>query len=101
MQQVFKDLFRYAKKYPAHYITGLVALVVSTYFVTLAPVIVGDAIDSFKEGTMTMRSIWLTLTYLMGAVAAGAMGSLVVRRTILVASYNLSLIHISEPTRPY
>ena len=89
MQQVFKDLFRYAKKYPAHYITGLVALVVSTYFVTLAPVIIGDAIDSFKEGTMTMRSIWLTLTYLMGAVAAGAMGSLVVRRTILVASYNI------------
>ena len=62
---------------------------VSTYFVTLAPVIIGDAIDSFKEGTMTMRSIWLTLTYLMGAVAAGAMGSLVVRRTILVASYNI------------
>ncbi len=89
MQQVFKDLFRYARKYPAHYITGLVALVVSTYFVTLAPVIIGDAIDSFKEGTMTMRSIWLTLTYLMGAVAAGAMGSLVVRRTILVASYNI------------
>ena len=89
MQQVFKDLFRYAKKYPSHYITGLVALVVSTYFVTLGPVIIGDAIDSFKEGTMTMRSIWLTLTYLMGAVAAGAMGSLVVRRTILVASYNI------------
>tara|TARA_Y100000814_G_C12349582_1_gene406557 strand:+ start:151 stop:1911 length:1761 start_codon:yes stop_codon:yes gene_type:complete len=89
LQQVFKDLFRYARKYPAHYITGLVALVVSTYFVTLAPVIIGDAIDSFKEGTMTMRSIWLTLTYLMGAVAAGAMGSLVVRRTILVASYNI------------
>jgi len=63
--------------------------VVSTYFVTLGPVIIGDAIDSFKEGTMTMRSIWLTLTYLMGAVAAGAMGSLVVRRTILVASYNI------------
>ena len=62
---------------------------VSTYFVTLAPVIIGDAIDSFKEGTMTMRSIWLTLTYLMAAVAAGAMGSLVVRRTILVASYNI------------
>ena len=62
---------------------------VSTYFVTLAPVIIGDAIDSFKDGTMTMASIWLTLAYLMGAVAAGAIGSLIVRRTILVASYNI------------
>ena len=72
MQKVFRDLFQYAKKYPAHYLIGLVSLVVSTYFVTLAPVIVGDAIDSFKDGTMTMASIWLTLANLMGAVAAGA-----------------------------
>ena len=89
MQKVFRDLFQYAKKYPAHYLIGLVSLVVSTYFVTLAPVIIGDAIDSFKDGTMTMASIWLTLAYLMGAVAAGAIGSLIVRRTILVASYNI------------
>ena len=89
MQQTLRDLFRYARRYPRHYVIGLLALLASTFFTTLAPIIIGDTIDAFRDGSMTMGAIWLSLASLLGAVSAGALGSLLVRRTILNASWEI------------
>lgn len=89
MQQALGDLFRYARRYPRPYLIGLVALVLSSFFTTLGPIIIGNAIDALRDSAMTMASVWLFLGALMGAVTLGALGSLVVRRNIMNASWEI------------
>ncbi len=89
MQQALRDLFRYARRYPRPYLIGIVALVLSSFFTTLGPIIIGNAIDTLRDSAMTMASVWLFLGALMGAVTLGALGSLVVRRNIMNASWEI------------
>ena len=89
MRQTLGDLFAYAKRYPRPYLIGIVALVIASFFTTFGPVIIGRAIDAFRDGTMTMASIWAYLGALIGTVGLGALASLVVRRTILNASWEI------------
>lgn len=89
MQQALRDLFRYARRYPRPYLIGIVALVLSSFFTTLGPIIIGDAIDALRDSAMTMASVWLFLGALIGAVTLGALGSLVVRRNIMNASWEI------------
>ena len=89
MQQALRDLFRYARRYPRPYLIGLVALVLSSFFTTLGPIIIGNAIDALRDSAMTMASVWLFLGALIGAVTLGALGSLVVRRNIMNASWEI------------
>jgi len=89
LQQALRDLFRYARRYPRPYLIGIVALVLSSFFTTLGPIIIGNAIDALRDSAMTMASVWLFLGALMGAVTLGALGSLVVRRNIMNASWEI------------
>lgn len=89
MQQALRDLFGYARRYPRPYLIGLVALVLSSFFTTLGPIIIGNAIDALRDSAMTMASVWLFLGALIGAVTLGALGSLVVRRNIMNASWEI------------
>ncbi len=89
MQQALRDLFRYARWYPRPYLIGIVALVLSSFFTTLGPIIIGNAIDALRDSAMTMASVWLFLGALIGAVTLGALGSLVVRRNIMNASWEI------------
>lgn len=89
MRQTFSDLFGYVRRYPARYILGLLTLVVSSYFMTLIPVIVGRAVDAFSEGTMTMSGIWLFIGGLAGATVIAAGATILVRRTVLNASWEV------------
>ena len=89
MQQAIKDLYHYVKRYPRPFILGIIALLFSGYFSTLAPIIVGRAIDAFRAGTITMQNIWLYVGGLMGATLIAAVSMIVIRRTILNASWEI------------
>lgn len=89
MRQTFSDLFPYVKRYPRRYLIGLVSLILSGYFATLVPVIVGNAVDAFSRDAMTMRSIWGYVGALLAATAIAAGATIIVRRTLLNASWEI------------
>jgi ATP-binding cassette subfamily B multidrug efflux pump len=89
VRQTFSDLFPYVKRYPGPFLVGLVALVLSGYFATLAPVIVGLAVDAFTRGSMTLQATWGYVGALLGATAIAAFATVLVRRTILNASWEI------------
>lgn len=89
VRQSFSDLYEYIKRYPGRYLIGLVALVVSGFFTTLAPVIVGNAVDAFDRDAMTMRTIWWYIATLVGATLLAAGATIIVRRTMLNASWEI------------
>ena len=89
MRQTFRDLYGYIKRYPGPFLIGIVALLFSSYFATLAPVIIGNAIDAFKNGTVTTSSVWRYVGALVGVTAIAATSMIVVRRTMLNASWEI------------
>ena len=89
MRQTFRDLYGYIKRYPRPFLIGIVALLFSSYFATLAPVIIGNAIDAFKNGTVTTSNVWRYVGALVGVTAVAATSMIVVRRTMLNASWEI------------
>ena len=89
MRQTFSDLSRYVRRYPGRYLTGLVALVVSGFFTTLVPIIVGNAVDAFSRETMTMQNMLGYIGALLAATLIAAGATIIVRRTILNASWEI------------
>lgn len=89
MRQTFRDLYAYVRRYPRAFLLGILALIVSGYFTTWAPVITGNAIDAFKDGSMTGRSIWGYIGGVLGAIALASLAMIIVRRTILNASWEI------------
>ena len=89
MLSIFRDLFRYIRRYPAPFLIGIAALVASAWFATLAPLVIGNAIDAFEAGTMTLERIWRYIGALFGVTAVAAVSMIVVRRTILNASWEI------------
>lgn len=87
--KTFLELFQYLKRYPRQYLTGIVTLIGSGLFITLVPVIVGNAIDAFNSGTMTMNSVWLYVAGILGATLLSSVAMIVVRRTMLNASWEI------------
>jgi ATP-binding cassette subfamily B protein len=87
--RTFTELFQYLKRYPRQYLTGILTLIVSGLFVTLVPVIVGNAIDAFNSGTMTMTSVWLYVAGILGATTLSGLAMITVRRTMLNASWEI------------
>ena len=84
-----KDLFRYIYRYRKAYLIGLVFIVLFGFFTTLAPRIVGSAIDAFNEGTMTMARTLLFAGGVIGVISMAALAMVIVRRTILNASWEI------------
>ena len=89
MWQTFRDAFGYVRRYPRPFLFGIVALLFSSYFTTLAPIIIGNAIDAFRAETMTLGSIWRYIGGLIGVTAIAAFATIIVRRTILNASWEI------------
>lgn len=89
MQQTIKDLFAYVKRYPKAYILGISFLFLSSYFATLTPVIIGRAVDAFKDGTVTLTNIWGYLLALLAVTTIAALSMIIVRRNILNASWEI------------
>ena len=89
MLQTLRDLSGYVRRYPRPYVLGLLLLVAFAFFSTLAPLVIGRAIDAFLEGTMTMRSVWGYIGALLGIGVGGATAMIVTRRTLLNASWEI------------
>jgi ATP-binding cassette subfamily B multidrug efflux pump len=89
VRQTFRDLFGYIRRYPGQYAIGMASLVVSGYFATLIPLIVGNAVDAFTRDAMTMQSVWAYIAALGAATLLTALTMIVVRRSILNASWEI------------
>ncbi|MEX2543407.1 MAG: ABC transporter ATP-binding protein [Trueperaceae bacterium] len=89
VRQTFSDLSHYVIRYPGRYLIGLVTLVVSGYFATLVPVILGSAVDAFTRDVMTLRGSWGYIAALLAATMIAAGATIIVRRTMLNASWEI------------
>ena len=89
MFQTLRDLSGYVRRYPRPYALGLMLLVAFAFFTTLAPLVIGRAIDAFLTGSMTMTSIWGYIGALIGIGVGGATAMIVTRRTLLNASWEI------------
>jgi ATP-binding cassette, subfamily B, multidrug efflux pump len=89
VRQAFKDLFVYVRRYPKPFLTGILALVSFSYFTTLAPIIVGKAVDGFQTDTLTMSRLLLYIGQLMLVTIIAALSIIVVRRNMLNASWDV------------
>ncbi len=87
--QTLRDLSGYVRRYPRPYALGLTLLVAFAFFSTLAPLVIGRAIDAFLTGTMTMTTIWGYIGALLGIGVGGATAMIVTRRTLLNASWEI------------
>ncbi len=91
MRATIADLYQYAKRYPTAYISGLFLLIVFAALNTLAPLLVGQAIDVLQGGAgedryaEALRVIGLLLVVTLGS----AVVMIVVRRAILQASWDI------------
>ena len=89
MQQTIKDLLPYLKRYKKDYLIGIVALIVSAYFTTIAPFIIGQAIDALKKGNLNTNSVWSYSLKIVGVIFISSLAMILVRRTILAASWEI------------
>jgi ATP-binding cassette, subfamily B, multidrug efflux pump len=87
--QTLRDLSGYVRRYPRPYLLGLALLVVFAFFTTLAPIVVGRAIDAFLTGTMTMTAVWGYIGALLAIGVGGATAMIITRRTLLNASWEI------------
>jgi ATP-binding cassette, subfamily B, multidrug efflux pump len=87
--QTFRDLYRYVRRYPRAYLMAIALMIGFGFFSTLGPIVVGQAIDAFLTGRMTMSSVWLYVGALLtiGLASGGAM--ILVRRWLLNASWEI------------
>ncbi len=89
MFKTIKDLYNYSKHYPSKFIIGFIALVVSTYAATLPPLFIGKTVDAISQGNTDLATILPFILALLAVVALSAFGLVVVRRTILNASWEI------------
>jgi ATP-binding cassette, subfamily B, multidrug efflux pump len=89
VRQTLRDLLRYIARYRAVYLFGIALLVVASFVNTFVPIVVGRAIDAFSEGTMTMTTVWWYMGAVLGLAVVGAGTMIIVRRTMLNASWEI------------
>ena len=89
MRQTFSDLSRYVRRYPGRYLIGLAMLVVSGFFTTQVPIIVGNAVDALARDAMTLVALRGYVAALLAATLIAAAATIVVRRTVLNASWEI------------
>lgn len=89
MLSTFRDLATFLRRHRLTFVVGIVLIVVNAFFSTLAPIIPGRAIDGFRSGTMTPRSLLLHVGALLLVAGIGAFAMVLVRRLILGASWEV------------
>ena len=86
--QAFRDLWKYVKRYPRPYIIGLTGLIVFAFFSTLTPIIIGKAVDGFRLENIAFGQLMMYILELLAVAFIGAFAMVVVRRTMLNASWD-------------
>ena len=89
MLQTIRDLARYVRNHARAYLLGVVMMAVNAFFTTLTPIIPGMAIDALKQGTMTLERMWWYAAALLGTALAGGLAMVIVRRSLLAASWEI------------
>ncbi len=89
MSQPFHELFGYVRRYPRPFLFGIAALVISSYFATLSPIIIGNAIDALRNDAADPGVIWRYIGALFGVTLVSALAMIFVRRSILNASWEI------------
>ncbi|HLR47060.1 MAG TPA: ABC transporter transmembrane domain-containing protein, partial [Deinococcales bacterium] len=87
--QALSEVFRYVKRYPWQFGTGILMLILSAFTATLAPLVTGQAIDALADGTMNMQNVWGYVFGILGAIGLSALLLVIVRRTILGTSWEV------------
>jgi len=87
--QTFRDLSIYVRRYPRAYVLSIALLVGFAFLTTLGPIVVGQAIDAFLTGRMTMTSVWRYVGAVLGIGVTGAATMVFVRRSLLSASWEI------------
>jgi len=87
--ETFRDLYGYMRHYRRTYLIAFVFVIVFAFLSTLAPIVVGQAIDAFIMGDMTMQRIWLFAGAVVGIGLGSAAVMVFVRRRILNASWEI------------
>ena len=77
------------RHYRRTYLIAFVFVIVFAFLSTLAPIVVGQAIDAFIMGDMTMQRIWLFAGAVVGIGMGSAAVMVFVRRRILNASWEI------------
>lgn len=89
MRQTFRDLFGYMHRYRRTYLIAFLLVVAFAFLSTLAPIVIGQAIDAFLRGEMTMERIWLYVGAVVGIGLGSAAVMVFVRRRVLNASWEI------------
>ena len=89
MLKLIRDLTPYLRRHKVALGAAVVLIIVNAYVSTLAPIIPGQAIDGFREGTLTMPGLLRLVGTLFGVIAIGSVAMIFVRRLILGASWEV------------
>ncbi len=89
MPQAFKELFVYVRRYPRPFLLGILTLISFSYFTTLGPVIVGNAVDGFQSNTLTMPRVLMYIGQLVLVVCIACFSIILTRRSMLNASWEI------------
>ena len=91
MRRTLRDLYGYARNYPAQYLLGLSLLVVFAALTTFAPILIGRVVDLLERGPVdgTYDAALQTIALLVGVMLLAAGAMILVRRTILNASWEV------------
>lgn len=87
--QAFQDLWFYLKRYPRPFLIGIVGLILFSFFSTLTPIIIGKAIDSFKQDSLTFGQLMLYILELIAVALIAATSIVMSRRFMLNASWDI------------
>ena len=68
MLQKTREIFAYIRRYPRQFSLGILMLVVYSFFTVQTPKIIGNAIDAFNRGVMTLEAPWTFLTQIFSGV---------------------------------
>jgi len=91
LRRTLRDLYGYARNYPAQYLLGLSLLVVFAALTTFAPILIGRVVDLLERGPVdgTYDAALQTIALLVGVMLLAAGAMILVRRTILNASWEV------------
>jgi len=91
LRRTLRDLYGYARNYPVQYLLGLSLLVVFAALTTFAPILIGRVVDLLERGQVdgTYDAALRTIALLVGVMLLAASAMIVVRRTILNASWEI------------
>lgn len=89
MLKLIRDLTPYLRRHTWALAAALGLVLVNAYVSTLAPIIPGQAIDGFRDGTLSMPGLFRLIATLLGVIAIGSVAMIFVRRLVLGASWEV------------